>query len=45
VEELLRQLKNKMEGDIGEIYVQVQNMHETRNLLMNIQSYQQVLQA
>jgi len=43
VEELLRQLKDKMEGDIGEIYAQAQNMHETRNLLMNIQSYQQVL--
>lgn len=39
VEELLRQLKSKMDVDITEIMGQVNQMHQARSLLQNIQSY------
>jgi fructose-1,6-bisphosphatase len=45
VEELLRQLKGKMDADVAEIQGQVQQMQQARSLLGSIMSYQEVLRA
>jgi len=45
LEELLRQLKTEMEKDIKEISGQVAHMRDTKEVLTNIQTYQQVLSA